>query len=451
MNHQTANDILGERGFKLREGYQEEGVDWMLSREWHWEPSGEIPPVKKHYGGILADEMGLGKTIQTIAVMETNFMPNTLLIVPASLVEQWVAEIRKFSSRLEPIVCINGHYHSLLGAYNKPGSIFITTYQTFVAHHDLFCSVLWFRVILDEAHYIRNMKTKVATYIMAIKGYNKWALSGTPIQNCLRDLHTLLNFIDIPDAEYKTSDAINATLKKVMLLRTKKDVGMDIPEKTEIQHSVTPTEFEREVQSYVMNCLDFETPDGGLVTLDYHCELERFLRMRQVSIGIMIFLESYLKTHDIEMPRVKNTRLTEIVKLASSLSNSILFCDFHAEMKYLQEHLEKAGKRVGVIHGRISFQERKRILENQDNYDTLIIQIYAGGTGLNLQRFSNVIINIPHYNPFIEEQAIGRVYRDGQRNPVTVHRFIDEGSIDARIRQIGESKLEMFEHYIKNQ
>ena len=164
----------------------------------------------------------------------------------------------------------------------------------------------------------------------------------------------------------------------------------------------------------------------------------------------MIFLESYLKTHDIEMPRVKNTRLTEIVKLASSLSNSIVFCDFHAEMKYLQEHLEKAGKRVGVIHGRISFQERKRILENQDNYDTLIIQIVAG-VGLNLQRFSNVIINIPHYNPFIEEQAIGRVYRDGQRNPVTVHRFIDEGSIDARIRQIGESKLEMFEHYIKNQ
>ena len=72
MNHQTANDILGERGFKLREGYQEEGVDWMLSREWHWEPSGEIPPVKKHYGGILADEMGLGKTVMAASLLSVD-------------------------------------------------------------------------------------------------------------------------------------------------------------------------------------------------------------------------------------------------------------------------------------------------------------------------------------------------------------------------------------------
>ena len=110
-------------------------------------------------------------------------------------------------------------------------------------------------VIFGRSPLHQEYEDEVATYIMALKGYNKWALSGTPIQNCLRDLHTLLNFIDIPDTEYKTSDAVNATLKKVMLLRTKKDVGMDIPEKTEIQHLVTPTEFEREVQSYVMNCL----------------------------------------------------------------------------------------------------------------------------------------------------------------------------------------------------
>ena len=451
MNHQTANDILGEKGFKLRVGYQEQGVDWMLAREWEWNPSGNIPKIAEPFGGILADEMGLGKTIQTIAVMETNLMPNTLLIVPASLVKQWIAEIRKFSSRLEPVVCLNGNYLRLLDAYNKPGSIFITTYQTFVAHHELFSSVLWFRVILDEAHYIRNMKTKVGNYIMGIKSYNKWTLSGTPIQNCVRDLHTLLKFIGIPENDYKDSATLDATLKRVMLLRTKQEVGMDIPEKTEVIHSVTPTEFEREVQSYVMNCLDFETPEGELVAMDYHCELERLLRMRQVSIGIMIFLESYMKTHDIEMPNVKNTRLAGIVKLSTSIDNCIVFCDFHAEMKYLQERLEKAGKRVGVVHGKVSFQERKRILENQESYDILIVQIYAGGTGLNLQRFSNVIINIPHYNPFIEEQAIGRAYRDGQKNPVTVHRFIDEGSVDTRIRQIGQFKLEMSEMYIKKQ
>ena len=448
MNHQTANAILGKKGFKLREGYQEEGVDWMLSKEWSMNTA-EIPLISEPFGGILADEMGLGKTIQTIAVMETNLFSNTLLVVPASLIEQWVAEIRKFSSNLEAIVCIHGNYLELANAYSKPGTVYITSYQTFVAHHVLFSSVRWFRVILDEAHYIRNLKTKVSEKIISLKAYNKWVLSGTPIQNSIRDLHTLLMFIGIPATNYSSTDSQKATLKEIMLLRTKEQVGINIPDKTEIIHKIIPTEFEREVQSYVMNCLDFETPDGGIVAMDYQCELERILRLRQVSIGILIFLESYLKTHKIEMPRVKNTRLSEIVRLAEDLDNCIVFCDFHAEIRYLQERLEKAGKRIGVIHGRISFQERKRILESQDNYDILIVQIYAGGTGLNLQRFSNVIINIPHYNPFIEEQAIGRAHRDGQKNPVTVHRFIDEGSIDARIRQIGESKLEMYEMYIK--
>ena len=104
---------------------------------------------------------------------------------------------------------------------------------------------------------------------------------------------------------------------------------------------------------------------------------------------------------------------------------------------------------IGVIHGGVSFKKRAEILEKQADYDILIIQINAGGTGLNLQRFSNVIIDIPHYNPFIEEQAIGRAYRDGQKQEVCVHRFVDENSIDARIRQIGQIKSTLFNEYIK--
>ena len=89
MNHTTAN-IYRCEGFKLREGYQEEGVDWMLSKEWHWNPEGK-PKLNETYGGIFADEMGLGKPFK-LALMETNRFCNTLLIVPACLIEQWVAE-----------------------------------------------------------------------------------------------------------------------------------------------------------------------------------------------------------------------------------------------------------------------------------------------------------------------------------------------------------------------
>ena len=446
MDHTTANAILGAKGFKLREGYQEQGVNWMLKKEWLWNPE-EKPKLTDVYGGILADEMGLGKTIQTIAVMETNRFCNTLLIVPASLIEQWVAEIHKFSSNLEPHVCAHGNYLGLLDVYKKPGSVFITSYQTFVAHYQMFTSVVWFRVILDEAHYIRNIKTSVATRIFELKAYNKWALTGTPMQNSIRDLKTLLKFLGhSPD-----NPNIEEVLRDRMLLRTKKGVGIEIPEKREEIIKIEPTEFEREVQNYVAMCMDFDLGDNedSIVEMDYHCQLERFLRMRQVSIGISIFLESYLKKAGIEIPGAKNTRLQEIVKLASTLDNAIIFCDFQAEMKYLHEKLSATDKRVGVIHGGVSFKKRAQILEEQKNYDILIIQIYAGGTGLNLQSFSNVIIDIPHYNPFIEEQAIGRAYRDGQKREVCVYRLIDESSIDARIREIGKIKMDTFNEYIK--
>ena len=105
MNHQTANDILGEKGFKLRAVYQEQGVDWMLAREWEWNPSGNIPKIAEPFGGILADEMGLGKTIQTIAVMETNLMPNTLISWGRTV----GAEIRKFSMPRN-LWCVSGNY-----------------------------------------------------------------------------------------------------------------------------------------------------------------------------------------------------------------------------------------------------------------------------------------------------------------------------------------------------
>ena len=452
MNHTTANTILGAKGFKLREGYQEEGVDWMLSKEWHWNPEGK-PKLNETYGGILADEMGLGKTIQTIALMETNRFCNTLLIVPACLIEQWVAEIHKFSTNLEPHICTHGNYLGLLDVYKKPGSVFITSYQTFAAHYQMFTSVIWFRVILDEAHYIRNMKTIVSTRILELKAYNKWALTGTPMQNCIRDLTTLLKFIGYLDGDTSIpgGETIKSILSRTMLLRTKKQVGIEIPEKREEIHKVEPTEFERQIQNYVMMCMDFELGDdeGNIIEMDYHCQLERFLRMRQVSIGISIFLESYLKKIGVEVPGAKNTRLGEIVRLASRVDNAIIFCDFQAEMKYLFDRLSVTDKRVGVIHGGVSFKKRAEILEKQADYDILIIQINAGGTGLNLQRFSNVIIDIPHYNPFIEEQAIGRAYRDGQKQEVCVHRFVDENSIDARIRQIGQIKLDLFNEYIK--
>ena len=450
MDHKLANAILARKGFKLREGYQEEGVDWMLSKEWKWAPQNTLPNTDDVYGGILADEMGLGKTIQTISLMEANRLFNTLLVVPAPLIQQWVSEIKKFSSNLEVHVCYSGNYLGMMEVYSKPGVVIVTTYQTLVNHQELFGSCIWFRIILDEAHYIRNMSTRASSALMNLKGINKWALTGTPIQNGVSDIWTLLSFIGVKVSpktkqELKNDTArMNQLVKQHMILRTKDQVGINFPKKTYNEVKIIPSEFETDIYKCISSSLDFELDDGDdSVEIDYSCELERLLRLRQVSIGVQIFLESYLKSEYKGKPII-NTRLKQIIDTALTLSNCIIFCDFHSEMKYISEKLQKQGKRVGLIHGKISGAKRTEILQNQDDYDILVIQIYAGGTGLNLQRFNNVLINIPHYNPFIEEQAIGRVHRDGQTSDVNIYRFIDENSIDSRIREIQKIKTDIF-------
>jgi len=457
MNHRTANTILGEKGFQLRPGYQEEGVDWMLGKEWIWNQHKEQPRASDVYGGILADEMGLGKTIQTISVMETNRMFNTLLVVPASLINQWVTEIKKFSSNLDVYVCSHGNYLGMMEIYSRPGVVIVTSYQTLVNHSQFFSSFLWFRIILDEAHYIRNLTTKAAGTLMNLKAINKWCLTGTPMQNHVNDLYTLLDFIGITTRAKRGVTKLDDILKRHMLLRTKKDVGVEIPEKKIVIRKVKPSKFELEIQKAVANVLDFDPGEfderfdecGEIISMDFQCELERLLRMRQVSVGIQIFMESFVREGIPGFDLVKNTRLDEIVQLAENLDNAIIFCDFHSEMRFIEKKLSKTtNKKIGILHGGIPTSKRAELLENQTDYDILIVQIYAGGTGLNLQSFNNVIINVPHYNPFIEEQAIGRVHRDGQTRDVTIYRFIDETGIDARIRHIQDFKIKMFEDFI---
>ena len=140
--------------------------------------------------------------------------------------------------------------------------------------------------------------------------------------------------------------------------------------------------------------------------------IERLLRMRQVSAGIQI-LEPFVREGIPGFEFIKNTRLDGAVQYTQRvLDNAIIFCDFHSEMRFIEKKLSKTtNKKIGVLHGGIS-TSNSEALENQTDYDILIVQIYAGGTRTQSSKFQQC--NHPHYNPFIEEQEIGRVHRDGQ-------------------------------------
>ena len=428
-----ATEILTRNGFTLRD-YQKEGLKWMRGKEKG--VAGAVAP----YGGILADEMGLGKTIQMISLIiagEGTTDGPTLIVVPTSLMTQWKSEIAKFTGgtmRVE--IAHNSDPNGLLIELMRT-QVYITSYGTVARNMRVFgdASITWGRIILDEAHMIRNSRNKTTVALMSLKAHNRWCISGTPIQNGAKDMVTLLEFIGFQRKIAKKR--MKEIVAERMLLRTKKGTGIELPpvKREVVDIKMSPSEFR--VYDFVDEHIDFE--------------LVRQLKKRQATILKRMVSEFYSGEFDDVEPEewheinIDNFRLDKTLEIASKVGNGVIFADFRAEIDYLKRNLETRGKKVAVIHGGVPVVQRKEVLDNQADYDFVIIQIYAGGTGLNLQRFNNVIINSPHWNPFIEEQAIARVHRIGQQREVKIFHLVEKETIDADIVSVQDVKKQVWE------
>ena len=392
------------------------------------------------FGGILADEMGLGKTIQMISLIiagEGTTDGPTLIVVPTSLMTQWKSEIAKFTGgtmRVE--IAHNSDPNGLLIELMRT-QVYITSYGTVARNMRVFgdASITWGRIILDEAHMIRNSRNKTTVALMSLKAHNRWCISGTPIQNGAKDMVTLLEFIGFPRKIAKKR--MKEIVAQRMLLRTKKSTGIELPaiKREVVDIKMSPSEFR--VYDFVDEHIDFE--------------LVRQLKKRQATILKRMVSEFYSGEFDDVEPEewheinIDNFRLDKTLEIAHKVGNGVIFADFRAEIDYIKKKLESRGKKVAVIHGGVPIVQRKEVLDNQANYDFVIIQIYAGGTGLNLQRFNNVIINSPHWNPFIEEQAIARVHRIGQQREVKIFHLVEKETIDADIVSVQDVKKQVWE------
>ena len=249
-----ATEILTKNGFTLRD-YQQEGLDWMRGKEKG--VAGAVAP----FGGILADEMGLGKTIQMISLIiagEGTTDGPTLIVVPTSLMTQWKSEIAKFTGgtmRVE--IAHNSDPNGLLIELMRT-QVYITSYGTVARNMRVFgdASITWGRIILDEAHMIRNSRNKTTVALMSLKAHNRWCISGTPIQNGAKDMVTLLEFIGFPRKIAKKR--MKEIVAHRMLLRTKKGTGIELPEikREVVDIKMSPSEFR--VYDFVDEHIDFE-------------------------------------------------------------------------------------------------------------------------------------------------------------------------------------------------
>ena len=421
--------------------YQREGVMWLLWRE--LSASGPC-------GGFLCDEMGLGKTVQLIATLLGNPLNKTLVIVPKSIVNQWVEEIDHFAPKLKVKVHEGGdrstdpqsfgEYDVIIAPYsvltNKARDKRIARSDT-VLH-----KVLWDRVILDEGHEIRNPRSKLSVSIRLLQSRIRWVVSGTPVYNSVRDFVTLCDFVGIKKSLVL---GFNKKVQDTYVLRRTKD---DVAEFNK-RLTLPPCDFQnvelemyQEEETLYMDV--FAASQGKVKAAMRSAEsagmrtmamLECLLRCRQAMIHPQLYLSGIARKEgkdpdDWQSPCRKTEYLIESV-LSHPKEKSLVFSQFVEEMNIYEELFTENDVDVYRIDGSISKDDRVEALrqfKKSSSHCVFLIQIKAGGQGLNIQEATRVYITSPSWNPATELQAIARSHRTGQTKKVIVRKLMYGGS-----------------------
>ncbi len=442
-------------GFKadLRK-YQQKGVNWLAFLH------------SLQFGACLADDMGLGKTVQLLGFL--SYMRNTqkknasLLVIPASLIANWHAEIKRFFPKLKYFIAhpsIHPQKRTLARSKNQLNALdlVITTY-TLARKYKWIEAYTWAYVILDEAQAIKNPGTKQTQSIKALQAHNRIIMTGTPIENRLGDLWSLFDFLNPGLLGSKTefgrfikklkSDAQGyARLRQIISpyilrrLKTDKNVIQDLPDKVEMKTYASLSKKQivlyREIVNEIRAVLD--DAEGiqrkGLV-------LASLMKFKQLCNHPDQYMGSgaYDETHSGKFQRLREICDTIYAKREKVL----VFTQFKEITQPLSDFLETVFERPGLIlHGGVAVGKRKKIIEQfqSDRYvPFMVLSLKAGGVGLNLTRANHVIHFDRWWNPAVENQATDRAFRIGQQKNVVVHKFITKGTIEEKIDAMLEEK-----------
>lgn len=455
-----------ERSGMEKKAYQYDGVKWLMENEL----SNDLPCGAR--GGIVADEMGLGKTIMMIGLCVANFMHNrkTLIVVPPVLIDQWYAQIYKTTGHKCAV------YHGLnkkhfdkkaeadtevekgLANVFAGAVIVLCTYDAISIFKEkkgkhvvknkkrledsLLHKIKWGRVIFDEAHHLRNKSTSRYVGAKLLCADVKWFVSGTPIQNKKHDFYALCSLINLPASYYTDPENLSEIGHAFILRRTKKQVGIDLMDAVENKKivewkSVAEQRLSEEIHSliqftnvtWVENSVRYSSYDNK------NALLSLLLKARQSCIYPKMVTNGAngkgLGVGGTEM-NVTSSKLDSVVdailERKDNGNGKLVFCHFKAEMNEIAARLRAndsvsgVGLNVGILDGSISKSARRKLLD--ENKDVLIMQIQTGCEGLNLQdNYSEVYFVSPHWNPYVEDQAVARCHRIGQKKPVFVWRF----------------------------
>ena len=406
--------------------YQNRGVAWMVGREFS---TGSVK------GGMLCDEMGLGKTAQMIATVLGNPGHKTLIVAPKSVVGQWVGELARWAPHLK--VGIWDSSRPSLAPYD----VVLSTYGMTMNRQDFesltpLHRVKWGRIILDEAHEIRNKRSKTHGSIIRIQAPIRWVLSGTPVFNSISDFVSLGEFIGIP-GRYVQADP-SSVRESYVLRRTKADVSehnarLALPrcEFDNVELDMYPEE--RCVYEEAYTCARDYIIEAGrsenVAAFNMNI-MEHLLRVRQTMIHPQVYYHGIKTKEGGDGERFTGTSrkfeyLNDSVR-SHPKENTLIFCQFKQEMLLICKMFEDLPS-IYLLDGSVSADLRENNIRKFNAHPggaIFVIQIKAGGVGLNLQSATRVYLMAPSWNPATELQAIGRAHRTGQTKQVFVKKLI---------------------------
>jgi len=407
---------------RLLAPYQREGVLWLLSME-----NNEMGPVK---GGFLCDEMGIGKSAQLIATILGNPQKSTLIVVPKSIITQWVGEINKFAPQLSVHV-FEGPNRTL-----KEADVIIMPYSLLSTHEDTpIHKKSWDRIILDEAHEIRNKSSKLFKSVNRIKAEIKWIVTGTPVFNSMNDFVSLCAFLGIDKALVQ---GMTNKIKDIYILRRTKDDLAKINERLRLPNcyfeNVELDMFpdERQLYEFVFQDAQETIREAFKNAISLNSKnmviLECLLRARQVMIWPAMYLEGIAKKTGTQAEEWvgRSNKMETLFRMIKSHPDekTLIFCQFRGEMNYIQKNMERPTFRIDGSVAKEDRDNQVTAFKKAPTGAVFIIQIRSGGQGLNLQEATRVYITGPSWNPATELQAIGRAHRMGQTKEVFVKKLI---------------------------
>jgi SNF2 family DNA or RNA helicase len=436
--------------------YQKDGYKWLKCLNAY------------SFGGILADDMGLGKTLQVIALIESLIgTGNSIVVCPSSLILNWVDEVHKFSDKVKVIgIYGNQAYRAELIRTIDEYDLIITSYDYIRRDFELFEEKEFNYIILDEAQYIKNKNTKNAKSVKMLKGINRLALTGTPIENTLAELWSIFDFLMpgylynyhyfknnfetpiVKEHDEEKEKSLKQLIQPFILRRNKKDVLKELPDK--IEHKLEFVFNDEEKKLYYGNlALVNETLKAQLnvKNVDKIAILAMLTRLRQICI------EPRLIYDDIESISSKMSGCLDLLgQLVENRQKVLLFSSFTSVLDLLADELDKRHYSYYKLTGSTNKTKRHQLVKDFQDDDTMIflISLKAGGTGLNLTSAQAVIHFDPWWNVSAQNQATDRAYRIGQKNNVQVFKLIMKDSIEEKILEMQSTKKDLADAFVEN-